>query len=95
VAIPLAVFVGLNEPQSLEAQVTVQVTPALAASSLTTALNCVLAPALNVAGGCGASTTEIGSPLMLSVTLEYLLGLLVAAAYSVTLPFFGGLPGAT
>jgi hypothetical protein len=61
VAVPLAVEVGLKDPQAPELpQVTVQVTPALLLSLLTTAVRGVVVPAGSDVGGAGLNATEIG-----------------------------------
>ena len=77
---PLVVWTGSKEPQSLDPQMTVQFTPAFVSSLFSTTLNAELAPARIVDGGAGAKPTEMGRPPMVRVTLENLLGSLVAAA---------------
>jgi hypothetical protein len=47
-----------------------------------------------VDGGEGENPMVIGSPLIVTVTLEKLDGSLVALAYRVTVPDFGGVVGA-
>lgn len=59
-AVPLAVLVGLKDPQALPLQVTVQFTPALAASLVTTAVRLAVAAVVRVVGAAGLKATEIG-----------------------------------
>ena len=59
VAVPLAVCVGLNEPQLAEAQVTVQLTPALEPSPVTTAAIMKLLPTLTLPGKADSKDTKM------------------------------------
>ncbi len=73
---------------------TLQLTPALVVSLLSTARTCACALVCMDPRGAGARPTEMARPPMVRVTLEYLLGLLAEAAKSVTVPFFGVEAGA-
>jgi hypothetical protein len=80
VAAPLAVCAGFKEPQSVDPQVTLHITPEFVASLFTTALICVLAPGARFAGGIGANAIDIESVSMMSVILDTRLRLLTAVA---------------
>jgi hypothetical protein len=80
VATALAVCIGLNDPQLLDPQATLHLTPALAASLLTTARNCVLVPAASVVTGDGANPIEMGRLSIAMVRLVTLVGFAVEEA---------------
>jgi hypothetical protein len=60
VGLPVAVLVGLKEPQSAAPQVTVQLTPPLLGSSLTNAAMLAVAPSAIDVGGDVVKPTEMG-----------------------------------
>ena len=80
VVAPLPVCVDVKTPQALEPQATVQFTPADAVSLLTIAFNCVAPLTARVAGGAGARTMDICSPVIVHVTLDQTEGSLVELA---------------
>jgi hypothetical protein len=90
---PLVVCVGTKDPQAVDPHRTVQFTPAFVVSLFSAARIDVVAFTCSEEGGEGANSTEMGSPPIVRVTLENLVGLLVEEAYRVTVPFFGGAAG--
>lgn len=64
-AAPLAVLVGLKDPQELLLQVTVQLTPALAVSLATVAARLAVAPAAIDAGGLLIVTEMAGAAMVM------------------------------
>jgi len=65
VATPLAVAVGETVPHGAGEHATVQVTPLLAGSLVTVAVNCAVAPASTV-GDSGATETVVPGTVMLA-----------------------------
>ena len=64
-AAPLAVLVGLKDPQELLLQVTVQLTPPLAVSLATVAVRLAVAPAATDAGGLLIVTEMAGAAMVM------------------------------
>ena len=62
-AVPLAVLVGLKDPQELLLQVTVQLTPAFAVSLVTVAVRLAVAPAAMDVGGLVIVTVMAGAAM--------------------------------
>jgi hypothetical protein len=89
---PLAVCVGLNEPQVL-AGAQLQVTPAFAESLPTVAAIGAVAPIFSEAGGGVLRDTETGAPID-TVALTLFVGSWVDVAVMVTCPFCGTVAGA-
>ncbi len=94
VCVTLAVCAGLNDPHAIEAHVTVQFTPPALGSLLTSTPTCAVPFTASEDGGPGAKPTLIGTPVIVSVTLELIDGFTVAAAVIVTVPFAGTAAGA-
>ena len=94
-AVPLAVDVGLKDPQApLLPQVTVQVTPPLLLSLLTTAMRLLVAPTMREVGGVGFRATEMPGAVMVMVAELDLVGSVTEVAVTVTVPEVGIAAGA-
>jgi hypothetical protein len=70
---PLAVLVGLKEPQGDVEQVADQLTPPWAGSFATVAVICNVAPCATVCGVLGERVTEIGGGVTVTVIEAVLL----------------------
>jgi hypothetical protein len=91
---PFAVCVGLNEPQVLLPQVTVQFTPALAGSLATVALTVAVALVCKMVGGACVKVIVMGAGVMVTVANTVFVGSALEAAVIVTVPPVGTRVGA-
>lgn len=94
VAVPLGVVAELKEPQAELPQVTVQVTPALWLSLLTTAVRLEVAPMMREVGGVGLRATEIPGAVMVIVAEADFVVSVTEVAVTVTVPEVGIAEGA-
>jgi len=94
VAVPLGVVAELKEPQAELPQVTVQVTPALWLSLLTTAVRLEVAPMMREVGGVGLRATEIPGAVMVIVAEADFVVSVTEVAVTVTVPEVGIAAGA-
>ena len=95
VAAPLAVLVGSKLPHGALAQVTLQVTPALAESPVTEATTLAVAAVASEAGGGVLSVTEIvGAVVIVIEAVADFVGSEAEVAVTVTTPVPGTTVGA-
>ena len=94
VAVPLGVVAELKEPQAELPQVTVQVTPALWLSLLTTAVRLEVTPMMREVGGVGLRATEIPGAVMVIVAEADFVVSVTEVAVTVTVPEVGIAAGA-
>jgi hypothetical protein len=90
---PLSVWGVLNEPQSLEPQLAVQLAPSVFTSFVITALTFVVPPTASDVGTLDNATAINGFTIVI-VTLDCCDGSLVTLAVRVTVTFAGIAPGA-
>ena len=96
-AVPLAVEAELKEPHPPEVpHVTVQVTPPLAESLLTTAVRLVVVATASDVGGVGLSATviDVDAAVMVMVAEAVLVVSVTEVAVTVTVPEVGTAEGA-
>jgi hypothetical protein len=94
VAPPLAVDAGLNDPHGEPPHVTVHFTPAFALSFATFAVMLVVPLTASDVGGCAASITAIGWPVIVIVAVAVFVVSVTEVAVTVTVDPVGVVAGA-